>query len=161
MIWAQANGGVIGDSGTIPWHLPADVAHFQRLTKHHTVLMGRRTWESLPDGYRPLPDRRNIVLSRDKAYRATGAIVTNSLLAALDMGGALPIGSRKQIWVIGGAEVYRKCIPMATRLVITTIDQDIEGDTYAPTWRTSEWEMVEQTAGDQFTIADWRRKPMQ
>ncbi|HOW96069.1 MAG TPA: dihydrofolate reductase, partial [Mycolicibacterium fallax] len=94
LIWAQSVSGVIGRDGDIPWQLPEDMAHFKELTLGHPVLMGRATWESLPPRFRPLPGRRNLVLTRDRAYRAEGAEVLTELPADLDG------------WVIGGAQVY-------------------------------------------------------
>lgn len=125
LIWAQSRNGVIGREGTLPWHLPEDLAHFKAVTGGATVVMGRTTWESLAPRFRPLPGRRNIVLSRRPAYDAPGATVVASLddaLAAVD----------GDVWVIGGAQVYEQAQPVADRLYVTEIDLDAEGDTYAP-----------------------------
>ena len=95
LIWAQAANGVIGADGTMPWHVPEDMAHFKELTLGSTVLMGRRTWESFPPRFRPLPDRRNVVLTRDPSWTADGAEVVHSL----DDGLALDPSP----WIIGGS----------------------------------------------------------
>jgi dihydrofolate reductase len=140
LIWAQSTSGVIGRDGAIPWHLPEDVARFRGLTMGHTVVMGRRTWESLPARFRPLPGRRNVVLTRDPGYRADGADVVSSLPAAL---------CDPDCWVIGGSEIYRLTLPVATRCEVTEVGMDLPttaGDARAPVLDGS-W------AG---TAGDWR-----
>ena len=126
MIWAQARSGVIGRDGDIPWRLPEDLAHFRRETHGEAVLMGRTSWDALPDGYRPLPHRRNIVLSRQPGFEAPGAEVVSSLEAAL----ALVAG--EPAWICGGASVYAEAMPIADLLVVTDIDLSVAGDAYAP-----------------------------
>jgi dihydrofolate reductase len=113
LIWAQTALGVIGRAGAIPWHLPEDLARFKVLTVGHTVVMGRRTWESLPAKVRPLPGRRNIVLTRQTDYVAEGAEVVTSLGEAL---------AGDDIWVIGGAEIYPLALPRASRCEVTEVD---------------------------------------
>src|SRR5690349_23121744 len=103
LIWAQSASGVIGRSGGIPWRLPEDQARFKELTVGHSVVMGRLTWESLPAKVRPLPGRRNVVVTRDADYRADGATVVGDLDAALD----------SETWVIGGAQIYALALPLA------------------------------------------------
>ena len=124
LVWAQTPDGVIGDSGAIPWHVPEDMAHFRELTAGGTVVMGRATWESLPERFRPLPGRRNLVLSRGAAYPAAGAEVVT------DLDGALR--SAPDVWVIGGGAVYAAAIDRADRLEVTVVDLDVPGDTVAP-----------------------------
>ena len=124
LVWAEAANGVIGRDGALPWHLPEDLAHFRELTRGHTVLMGRRTWDSLPPRFRPLPGRRNLVLTRDQAWTAEGAEAVHRLDDAL---AAYP-----DVWVIGGAEVYRAALPHADRLAITQLREEFTGDAYAP-----------------------------
>lgn len=126
LIWAQSTSGVIGRDGGIPWHVPEDLARFKELTMGHTVVMGRRTWESLPPRFRPLPGRRNAVVSRNPDYLAPGADVVDSIDAALGDG---------QNWVIGGAEIYHMALPLATRCEVTEVDIDLrvdDADTLAP-----------------------------
>jgi dihydrofolate reductase len=124
MIWAQARNGVIGVDGGLPWHLPEDLKLFRTLTTGSTVVMGRRTWESLPPRFRPLPGRVNVVLTSDPAWSADGARRAGS--------GAEVLGAREPLWVIGGGTVYAAFLPHADRLVVTEVDVDVDGDTYAP-----------------------------
>ncbi|WP_422759010.1 dihydrofolate reductase [Paenarthrobacter sp. C1] len=132
MIWAQAANGVIGRDGTMLWHLPEDFEHFRRTTEGHPVIMGRRTWDSLPERFRPLPDRTNIVVTGDPSWSAEGAIRAGSVhyavVAALGQPGSGPI------WIIGGGTVYRNALAaqLADTAVITRIDTDVDGDTFAP-----------------------------
>lgn len=126
LIWAQSTSGVIGRDGAIPWQLPEDMARFKDLTTGHTVVMGRRTWESLPPRFRPLPGRRNIVLTRNPHYEAEGAEVITSLDDVL----ALP-----DTWVIGGSEIYHLAMPAATRCEVTEVEIDLrleDEDALAP-----------------------------
>ena len=124
LIWAQARGGVIGAGGRLPWHLPEDLALFRRLTTGSTVVMGRRTWESLPERFRPLPGRTNVVLTTDPAWSADGAERVSSIAEVLDRDGPL--------WGIGGGAVYRDLLAHADRLVVTDVDLEVDGDTWAP-----------------------------
>ncbi|MFM9614778.1 dihydrofolate reductase [Streptomyces sp. V2] len=134
LIWAQSLDGVIGADSTIPWRLPEDLAHFKATTLGHPVVMGRRTWDSLPPRFRPLPGRRNIVLTRDASWTADGAERAASLPEAL--------ASAPDAWVIGGGEIYRAAMEFASRLSVTEIDVQVTGDTYAPaldeSWRVAE-----------------------
>lgn len=137
LVWAQTPAGVIGRDGALPWHLPEDLARFRRLTAGHAVLMGRRTWESLPDRMRPLPDRRNVVLSRDPAYAAAGAQVVRSLPDALAL-----VGDDDEVWVIGGATLFDELISRADRLEVTEVDLEVPGDTHAPAVAADRWRAV-------------------
>ncbi|WP_306233593.1 dihydrofolate reductase [Agrococcus beijingensis] len=128
MIWAQARGGVIGEAGDMPWSLPEDMARFKAITMGHPVVMGRRTWESFPPRFRPLPGRTNIVITRDRDYVAAGATTVGSLGEALAAARAID----DEVWIIGGGRVYRDAIDLADRLEITDIDLDASGDTTAP-----------------------------
>lgn len=157
LIWAQARTGVIGRDGGIPWHLPEDLAHFKRLTLGAAVVMGRATWESLPAAVRPLPDRDNVVLSRDPGYRADGARVVTDLPAAL---GAQP----ERVWVIGGAQIYALALPHATRCEVTEVDLDLPprpGDTMAPdlddSWRAEPGEWQTSRTGLRYRFVGYRR----
>jgi dihydrofolate reductase len=134
LIVARARNGVIGASGTLPWRLPEDLAHFKRTTLGHPVVMGRRTWESIG---RPLPGRRNIVVTRQAGFAAEGAEVVPSLDAAL----GLCTGSA-EVFVIGGAQVYRETLPLAQRLIVTEIDADFAGDTFWPPHESAQWREV-------------------
>lgn len=126
LIWAQAVNGVIGDAGTIPWRLPEDLARFKELTLSGAVVMGRRTWDSLPERFRPLAGRHNIVITRQPDWSAAGATVAHSLADALVAAGPGPV------WIIGGGEIYRQAMSLAGRLEVTEVDLDASGDTVAP-----------------------------
>lgn len=128
IIVAIARNGIIGCTneegrGALPWHLPEDLKHFKETTNGHPIIMGRKTWESLG---RPLPNRRNIVISRQTDYLATGAEVFTSLPAAITAIGEAPA------FIIGGAELYRQALPLAGQLIITEVGLDAEGDTHFP-----------------------------
>jgi dihydrofolate reductase len=140
LIWAQSPSGVIGRACGIPWQLPEDQARFKELTLGHTVVMGRLTWESLPAKVRPLPGRRNVVVTRQADYMAEGATVVGGLDAAL---------TDDETWVIGGEEIYALALPAATRCEVTEVDIDLrreDGDAVAPV-------LDESWVG---TTADWR-----
>ena len=126
---AVARGGVIGRDGGIPWRLPADMARFRDLTMGHPVIMGRRTWESLPDQFRPLPGRGNVVVTRNSDWSAQGADRAASVEDALRL-----LSSEPGVFVIGGGEIYAAALPHADRLLLTEIDADVEGDTFFPEW---------------------------
>ena len=127
LIYARAANGVIGAGGTLPWHLPEDLAHFKRVTMGCPVIMGRKTWDSLPPRFRPLPGRLNIVVTRQADWQAAGVLRAGSLAEATAL---CPPGA--PVWVIGGAQIYAQALPLATRAVITEIDADFEGDAHAP-----------------------------
>ncbi|MDR3351713.1 MAG: dihydrofolate reductase [Zoogloeaceae bacterium] len=134
LIAALARNNVIGVGNRLPWHLPEDLRHFRACTRGHPVIMGRRTWESLPDAFRPLPERPNFVLSRDPAYSAPGATQVASLEAALARLAGLP-----EAFVIGGARLYAQALPRAERLCLTEIDLEIPGDVFFPVFSRSLW----------------------
>jgi dihydrofolate reductase len=126
LIWAQSTSGVIGRGGGIPWQLPEDLAHFKELTMGHTVVMGRRTWESLPAKVRPLPGRRNVVLTHQTDFTADGATVVGELDDAL---------TDPDTWVVGGEQIYTLAMPRADLCEVTEIDIDLprdDGDAVAP-----------------------------
>ena len=131
---AVARGGVIGRNGGIPWRIAEDVARFKALTTGHAVVMGRRTWDSLPDRFRPLPGRRNVVVTRNPDWSAEGAERAGSLEEALQL-----LEDAPQMYVIGGAEIYAAALPLADELVLTEIDLDVEGDTFFPDWDRGEF----------------------
>ena len=131
LVAALARNRVIGRGNALPWHLPADLAHFKRLTIDKTIVMGRRTWESLPG---LLPRRRHIVVSRDPGYRAAGALVVDSPEAALAAAGAVP-----EVMVVGGASLYRQFLPRAARMELTLVEAEIAGDAWFPPWDVALW----------------------
>jgi len=126
LVWAEAAGGVIGADGGIPWHVPEDGAHFRAVTMGAPVVMGRRTWDSLPGRFRPLPGRRNIVVTRQPAWSADGA----ERAASLDE--ALALAGDGTVWVIGGGQLYREAVGRADVLEVTELDLAVDGDAFAP-----------------------------
>jgi dihydrofolate reductase len=159
LIWAQARDGVIGADGGLPWHLPEDLALFRRLTTGSTVVMGRRTWESLPERFRPLPGRTNVVLTSDPDWSADGARSAASVEQVL--------AEHESFWVIGGGAVYDSFLPHADRLVVTDVDTAVEGDTWAPAlgacWqrvaRTPEEGWSASSSGLRYAVSEYTRAP--
>jgi dihydrofolate reductase len=131
LIYARAANGVIGANNTLPWHLPEDMAHFKRLTLGCPVIMGRKTWDSLPARFRPLPGRKNVVVTRQagltRGLQDSGAQVAHSLQDAIAQ-----CADHAHVWVIGGANLYGQALPLAHSAEVTEIEQDFEGDAYAP-----------------------------
>jgi dihydrofolate reductase len=138
LVWAQAADGVIGSGGALPWHLPEDLRLFKALTLGSTVVMGRRTWESLPPRFRPLPGRRNVVLSRTLDGAAAGVPVVTSVEQVL---------GDDDLWVIGGGKVYAAFLPHADEAVVTEVDTVVDGDTWAPPLG-EEWSSAARVPGD-------------
>jgi dihydrofolate reductase len=129
LVAAVARGGVIGRDGELPWHLPEDMAHFREVTMDYPVVMGRKTWDSLPARFRPLPGRRNIVVTRNPVWRAHGAERAGSFEEALEL-----VDGAERVSVIGGGEIFSAALPLADELVLTEIDVDVKGDTFFPEW---------------------------
>jgi dihydrofolate reductase len=158
LIWAQARDGVIGANGGLPWHLPEDLKLFRERTTGSTVVMGRRTWESLPERFRPLPGRANVVLTSDPAWSAEGARRAGSVAEVLD--------GHDPLWVIGGGAVYAAFLPHAHRLVVTHVDLLVEGDTWAPAigdgWqqvaRTPEEGWSTSSSGLRYAVSEYARE---
>jgi dihydrofolate reductase len=147
IIVAMALNGVIGRAGTLPWHLGDDLKRFKQLTTGHTVVMGRKTWESIG---RPLPGRRNIVITRQTSYRAEGAEVVGSLDQAIAVAAA---AGESELFVIGGAEIYRLAVTRADRKYVTLVAANLEGDTFFPgafgdDLVDSKWESVDSGRHD-------------
>ena len=143
LIWAQAQNRVIGNLGVMPWHIPEDLAHFRQVTGNSPVIMGRKTWESLPLKFRPLPNRRNIVLTRQprwgEEFSSKDVIKANSIDASLTPQIVGP--GVKEVWVIGGGQIYAQYLPRAYRIELTEIHAEFDGDTQAPELG-EEWEEV-------------------
>ena len=133
LIYARSRNGVIGRDGQLPWHLPADLAHFKQTTLGQAVVMGHKTWDSLPERFRPLPGRTNIVITRQTDWHAPGALVAHSLEQAMSL-----CPAPGPLWVIGGAEIYAQALPLASTVVVTEIDVEVPGDAHAPKLGT-EW----------------------
>ncbi|MFQ1004042.1 dihydrofolate reductase [Modestobacter sp. SSW1-42] len=157
MVWAQAHDRVLGADGTLPWHLPEDLRLFKALTIGSTVVMGRRTWESLPARVRPLPGRRNVVLSSTLSAADAGVPVARSVADAL--------AGEDDVWVIGGGGVYAGLLPHAAEVVVTDIDAAFPGDAFAPAldagWRRAArvpgegW--LRSSSGLRFAVSVWTR----
>ncbi|BBE23701.1 dihydrofolate reductase [Arthrobacter sp. MN05-02] len=163
MIWAQTENGVIGRDGGIPWHVPEDMAHFKATTTGHPVIMGRRTWESFPEKFRPLPDRTNIVLSHS-GTDLPGAVVVDSLDAALEAAQAAP--GAEEIWIIGGGRVYAEALDRANAALVTVVESTVEGDTVAPALG-ADWTLAalspesgwsESSGGTRYRISLWTKQ---
>jgi len=144
LIWAQARDRVIGADGGLPWHLSEDMALFRGLTMGATVVMGRRTWESLPERFRPLPGRTNVVLTSDPAWSAEGAHRCGSVSEVLE--------ANESVWVIGGGAVYAAFLPHADRVVVTDVDTEVDGDTWAPSL-DAEWQRVGRTPEEGWSVS--------
>ena len=142
LIAAVARNGTIGRDGRMPWRLTADLARFKRLTMGHTVLMGRRTWESLG---KPLVGRRNVVLTHDRSFSAPGCEVVHSIGEGRALAGSAGPGG--DLFVIGGAAVYAAFMPFADRLLVTHVDADVDGDTAFPRIDPAHWRQVSETPG--------------
>ncbi|MDH3900696.1 MAG: type 3 dihydrofolate reductase [Gammaproteobacteria bacterium] len=136
IVVAMAANGVIGRDNRLPWHLPADLKHFKQLTTGKPILMGRKTWESIG---RPLPERTNIVITRDADYTAAGCIVVHSIEEALRAA-----EHSDEVMVIGGAELYRQILPEVSTIYLTRVHADTEGTTLFPELDESEWREVER-----------------
>ena len=155
LIWAQAKSGVIGRAGGIPWRLPEDQAHFKNVTMGATVVMGRLTWASLPAKVRPLPGRRNVVMTRSADFVAGGADSTATLQEVL---------TDDRVWVIGGGQIYALALPLADRCEVTEIDIDLPretGDAMAPTldesWVGAPGEWLTSGGGLRYRFISYRR----
>jgi dihydrofolate reductase len=155
LIWAQSTSGVIGRDGRIPWRLPEDQARFKELTMGHTVLMGRLTWESLPAKVRPLPGRKNVVLTRQADYMADSADVVTTLEDALAV---------DETWVIGGEQIYTLALPIATRCEVTEVEIDLpreDGDAVAPvldeSWVGATGDWLTSASGLRFRYHSYQR----
>ena len=158
IIVAVAQNRVIGKDNRLLWNIPEDMARFKALTSGHTVLMGRKTWESLPPRFRPLPGRRNIVISRQTDYAAPGAELAHSLDSALALA-----ASDETVFIIGGADIYRQTLPLAERLEITEVELSPEGDSWFPEIPADEWQVTTKTApsangGTGFSFLTYRRR---
>lgn len=144
LIYARAANGVIGNDNTMPWHLPEDLAHFKELTRGCAVIMGRKTWDSLPPRFRPLPGRTNIVVTRQTDWQPEP--VSDKVVRAASLEEALKLGQAlsPDVWVMGGAQIYAQALPLAQAVEVTEIGRDYEGDAYAPELG-AEWQPVSRS----------------
>ena len=161
LIAALASNRAIGKDNALLWHLPEDMRHFRETTRGKPVIMGRKTWESLPDSFRPLPGRHNIVVSRDPAYAASGATLAASLADAVRLAAAK--SNAAEVFVIGGAALYREALPLADRLYLTEIAQHFDGDAFFPDISPQDWQEIsrqpcQETSGPQFSFAVYQRR---
>jgi dihydrofolate reductase len=158
LVAAVARGGVIGRDGTVPWRLPEDMAFFREVTLGHPVVMGRRTWDSLPERFRPLPGRRNVVVTRNPDWRGEGAERAGSLAEALSL-----VAEAESVAVIGGGALYAAALPLADELVLTEVELDAEGDTFFPPFDHDAFEEVAREPrvsedGIPFAFVTYRRR---
>jgi dihydrofolate reductase len=137
LVAAVARGGVIGRGGGLPWRIPEDLERFRSLTMGHPVVMGRRTWDSLPERFRPLPGRRNVVVTRNPEWHGEGAERAGSLDEALRL-----VNGAERVFVIGGGQLYAEALPRADELLLTEIEADVEGDTWFPGWEREDFDEV-------------------
>jgi dihydrofolate reductase len=139
-IAAMAENRVIGKNNQLPWHLPADLQHFKLLTSGHPILMGRKTYQSIG---KPLPNRTNIIMTRDPHWQApAGCVVVTSPEQALQQAAALPA---KEIFIIGGAEIYHQLLPITQRIYLTIVHHTFAGDAYFPVLDTTAWQETNRT----------------
>ncbi|CAM4371929.1 MAG: IS1595 family transposase ISSsu9 [Legionellaceae bacterium] len=136
IIAALAKQNVIGYQNKLPWHLPADLRHFKELTRGKPIIMGRKTYESIG---KPLPERLNIIITRDTSYKAEGCLIAHSFNEAIEL-----TRDTAEIMVIGGTEIFRHALPLAQKLYLTFIDADIEGDVFFPQWSIDEWNELQR-----------------
>jgi dihydrofolate reductase len=157
MIFAQSANGVIGHNNAMPWHLPEDLAHFKKLTFGSPVVMGRKTWDSLPPRFRPLPGRINVVITRQPDWQVAGAQTADSLNAALTL-----CKASGEVWIIGGAQIYAQAEPLASRIEVTLIHKDFEGDAFAPVlgkqWQPSQREDHLSSQGFSFSFITYTKQ---
>lgn len=158
LIAAVAKNGVIGRDNQLLWQIPEDMKHFRETTAGKPVIMGRKTWESLPPRFRPLPGRRNVVISRQPAYAAPGAEVAGSLEAAI-----AACRDEAQVFIIGGAEIYRLAMPLADTLIITEVNASPDGDARFPPIEHADWQEASRTTipcstGETIAFVRWTRQ---
>jgi len=142
LIAARSRNGVIGKNNDLPWRLPDDSKYFMTTTRGHHAIMGRKNYDSLPDAFKPLPNRTNIVVTRQQDFHAPGCIVVHSLDHALNIARE---NGEVETFIIGGAEIYKLAMPVADRLYLTEIDATVEGDTYFPVFDAAQWQEKSRT----------------
>ncbi len=138
-IAALTRNQVIGKNNDIPWSLPDDMKYFMQTTKSHYVIMGRKNYDSLPEKFKPLPNRTNIVVTRQSTFSARGCTVVHSVDDAVRLART---GGEREAFIIGGAEIFKVSFPMADRLYLTEIDGEVEGDVFFPAWDRSKWNEI-------------------
>ena len=143
LIVAVSQNGVIGKDNKLAWHLPDDMKYFSNMTKYHTVIMGRKNWESIPNKFRPLPDRKNIVITRNKNFKDNEAIVVNSIEEAIEISRS---SEDEEIFIIGGGEIYKLGLSYVDKLYITEIYAEVEGNTFFPEWHKEKWKEISRVS---------------
>ena len=141
MIAAMGSNRVIGKDNDLPWHLPDDFKYFQQKTNGHFIIMGRKNWESLPHKFQPLPNRTNLVLTRQKDYQAKGATIIRSLQEGQEIAAQ---NSENELFIIGGGEVYRMGLEIADRIYLTEIAGDFEGQVTFPELSDTQWKEIDR-----------------
>ena len=159
LIAAVARNRSIGKNNGLLWHEPLDQRHFRAATLGHPVVMGRKTWDSLPARFRPLPGRRNVVVTRNPQLHVEGAETASSLAHALQL-----LDGEPRVFVIGGAQLYAQALPLADEMMLTEIDADLDGDVFFPVWQKTEWlpisRQVERAQdATPFVFVTYRRNP--
>ena len=139
LIVAVSENMVIGKDNKLAWHLPDDMNYFSNMTKGHSIIMGRKNWESIPKKYRPLPERKNIVVTRNNKFEDKGAIIVNSIEKAVEKARRF---DEEEIFIIGGGEIYKLGFPYVDKLYITEIYANIDGNTYFPKWNKENWKEI-------------------
>jgi dihydrofolate reductase len=157
-IVAMDESRVIGSNGTLPWHVPADMAHFRELTKGHVVVMGRKTWDSLPGAFRPLPGRINVVVSRNPSQVALpdGVLAATSPEEGVALARKIAEERGKSVWIIGGAELYRALLPVCDEVHLTVVTGKYEGDAWLPAFE-HEFTHASARSGDGCTFHVYTR----
>ncbi len=154
LIVAMTEDRVIGKDGGLPWHYPEDMEHFRQKTIGNSVLMGRKTYESLPENYKPLPKRQNIVLTRDKIETDKDIHIANNLDEAFKIAEKYS----DKIYIIGGERVYKQTLDIVDKLIITEIHKEYKGDTYFPEWDKDNWKVIKRDDKDEISFVEYKRK---
>ncbi len=153
IVAAVSENNVIGKDGKLPWHIPEDLKHFKELTTGHTVVMGRKTFESLPEPYKPLPNRQNIILTRSKELEREDIDIANSLEEAWEK------TRGDKAFIIGGSSIYKQTLEKADKMVLTHIHKKYEGDTYFPEWDKENWTETERDDRENFSFTTYQKNP--
>ena len=153
IIVAVSENGVIGKDGDIPWHYPEDLKHFKKKTMDHPVIMGSSTYRSLPEDFKPLPGRKNIVLTRSGIDVDESVSVANSLDEAWKIAGE----HDEKAFIIGGATIYEQTLKDADKLVLTRIHEEYDGDTFFPDWNKENWKEVKRDELEELSFLEYER----
>lgn len=152
LVVAMAENNCIGKNGTLPWHLPEDMKHFKEVTMGKTVVMGRKTWESIPDKFRPLPGRKNVVITRQETYVVPEDVQISSSIEDVIH------GANEDVMIIGGGEIYRQTIDKADTLYITHVHQHVDGDTFFPDIDSTVWKETSRDERDNLAFVTYTKQ---